>query len=180
MTRSLRAVAGAVLVAFSAGCFGTFALTRKLWNWNNTVSPNKWVKELVFFVFAVVPVYGLAALGDALIFNSIEFWSGNNPIADGKASLERTPEGVRVSMGDRVIDVTVREDGAEARDEKGALVSRVETTEDGVVVRDGEDRVVLRRSGAEIESLASAAVSGGAVFARLLEQQEAGVLVAHR
>ena len=41
----------------------------------------------MFIVFVWVPVYGLAGLGDAVVFNSIEFWSGKNPIdttADGQ------------------------------------------------------------------------------------------------
>lgn len=88
-----RLAAGAVAVAFvCSGCFGSFALTRKLYNWNDTVSQDKWIKELIFIVLAWAPVYGLAGLGDAVVFNSIEFWTGNNPItasADGQAGSTR-------------------------------------------------------------------------------------------
>ena len=46
-----------------SGCYGPFRLTTKLHQWNGNVSNN-----------------GLCTLGDVLIFNSIEFWGGQNPI----------------------------------------------------------------------------------------------------
>lgn len=52
----------------------------KLVNWNQNLS-NKFVNELVFLAFNIVPVYGICYLADAVVINSIEFWSGSNPIA---------------------------------------------------------------------------------------------------
>lgn len=60
-------------------CIGSFALTNKLLSWNKQVS-NKFVNELVFFAFWVIPVYEVAALADVVVINSIEFWSGSNPL----------------------------------------------------------------------------------------------------
>jgi hypothetical protein len=40
------------------------------------------VNELVFLAFNIVPVYGVAYMADALVINSIEFWSGTNPMAN--------------------------------------------------------------------------------------------------
>lgn len=70
-------VCGAFL--FSS-CIGSFALHGKLLSWNQGVS-NKFVNELVFLAFNIIPVYGVCYLADALVINSIEFWSGNNPLA---------------------------------------------------------------------------------------------------
>lgn len=78
---------GTTLVAFTlttTGCFGGFNLTRKVYRFNKNVSPNKWVQELVFLGLAILPVYGFATLIDALIINSIEFWTGSNPVVVGK------------------------------------------------------------------------------------------------
>lgn len=61
-------------------CIGSFQLTNKLLTWNRQVS-NKFVNELVFFAFWVLPVYEVSALADILVINSIEFWSGSNPMA---------------------------------------------------------------------------------------------------
>jgi hypothetical protein len=70
----------AVTVAGSSGCFGSFNVTRKLYNFNKTVSPNKFVQEVVFLAFNIVPVYGVAGAADALVANTVEFWTGKNPV----------------------------------------------------------------------------------------------------
>ena len=63
-----------------SSCVGSFGLFNRLSSWNQGVG-NKFVNELVFLAFNIVPVYGVAYLADALVINSIEFWSGNNPLA---------------------------------------------------------------------------------------------------
>ncbi len=60
-------------------CIGSFALTNKVLSWNNQVG-SKFVNELVFFAFWVLPVYEVTSVADLLVLNSIEFWSGNNPV----------------------------------------------------------------------------------------------------
>ncbi len=61
-------------------CIGSFGLHSKLVNWNQSIG-NKFVNELVFLAFNIIPVYGVCYLADALVINSIEFWSGSNPMA---------------------------------------------------------------------------------------------------
>ena len=63
-----------------SSCVGSFGLHTKLSNWNQNIS-NKFVNELVFLAFNIIPVYGVCYLADALVINSIEFWSGSNPMA---------------------------------------------------------------------------------------------------
>lgn len=62
-----------------SGCYGPFNLTRRLYQWNGQVG-DKWEKELVFLLLVALPVYELSAVGDAIIFNSMEFWTGRNPV----------------------------------------------------------------------------------------------------
>lgn len=71
-----------------SGCYGSFSLTTKLHQWNGQVSNSKFVNELVFFGLCILPAYELCCLGDVLIFNSIEFWGGNNPVAMGADEVE--------------------------------------------------------------------------------------------
>ena len=71
----------ALFVATSSGCFGEFALTRAVYEWNDDVSSNNFVKTLVFWGLNIIPVYGIASFADLIIFNLIEFWTGSNPIA---------------------------------------------------------------------------------------------------
>ena len=41
-----------------------------------------WGNEVVFLLLNIIPVYGVCAgLVDALVLNSIEFWTGDNPMA---------------------------------------------------------------------------------------------------
>ena len=68
-------------------CIGNFALTNKLLGWNKQIG-NKFVNELVFFAFWIEPVYEVAALADVLVLNSIEFWSGSNPVACGRSVID--------------------------------------------------------------------------------------------
>jgi len=85
-------LAAALLVS---GCYGPFNLTRKLHQWNGEVSENKWAVEIVFLALVWAPVYGLAGLGDGLIFNTIEFWGGENPITmeeEPKTRSRRSPQ----------------------------------------------------------------------------------------
>lgn len=84
-------VAGSVL--FSS-CIGSFGLTNKLLTWNNSID-SKFVNELVFIAFWIVPVYEISAIADVLVLNSIEFWSGSNPVADaGSVKTIDTQNGV--------------------------------------------------------------------------------------
>ena len=72
-----------------SSCIGSFSLTNKLLSWNRQIG-NKFLNELVFFAFWVLPVYEVSALADVLVLNSIEFWSGNNPVACGTRVIEGT------------------------------------------------------------------------------------------
>lgn len=67
-------------ILFSS-CVGSFSLFNRLSSWNQGVS-NKFVNELVFLAMNIIPVYPIAYLADALVINSIEFWSGSNPMAN--------------------------------------------------------------------------------------------------
>ena len=68
-------------------CIGSFTLSNKLLSWNKQIG-NKFVNELVFFAFWVLPVYEVSGLADIIVLNSIEFWSGANPIAKGTKTIQ--------------------------------------------------------------------------------------------
>ena len=114
MGRRYRIGAGLMAVALLAsGCYGPFHLTRRLHRWNGQVG-DKWAQEFVFLVLAWLPIYGVATLGDAIVFNSIEFWTGQNPAApEGtprhKASLgSPSPQTRRIVRNDAEAILTHR------------------------------------------------------------------------
>ena len=65
-------------LTLSAGCVGPFNAFNSLSSWNTRVTENRWFNELIFVGLWIVPVYEIAALADAVVFNSIEFWGGEN------------------------------------------------------------------------------------------------------
>ena len=85
------------------GCFGRFALVRKIYQVNSEVN-DKYVRSLVTWVFIIVPVYQVAGLVDFLLFNTIEFWKGTNPLTAGDASF-------RYAQGGQVFDVQAHKSG---------------------------------------------------------------------
>lgn len=76
----LAVIALSTTMLFSS-CVGSFGLFNRVVSWNKSVG-NKFVNELVFLALNIIPVYGVAYLADALVINSIEFWSGSNPMAN--------------------------------------------------------------------------------------------------
>ncbi len=68
------------VATLTAGCLGPNNAFNNLHHWNKSATDNKWGNELIFLALNVIPVYGLAYLGDVVIFNSVEFWGGDNPI----------------------------------------------------------------------------------------------------
>jgi hypothetical protein len=110
-----KAVAVAVMASFmsvTSACFGPFNLTRNVYHFNSGIKGSgevneKWMKEIVFFGMIVIPVYMFAALLDAFIFNSIQFWTGDNPI-----KVTESPDGhIReVQIGEVTITVSWAED----------------------------------------------------------------------
>lgn len=81
--RKIRISVAAILLAGTSlvftSCIGSFGLTNKVLSWNRNIG-SKFVNELVFLAFWILPVYEVTALADVLVINSIEFWSGSNPL----------------------------------------------------------------------------------------------------
>lgn len=71
-------MAGSIL--FSS-CLGSYSAFNGLKDWNSQISDSPFVNNLVFWGLWILPVYEIFLIGDTLIFNVIEFWSGSNPVA---------------------------------------------------------------------------------------------------
>ena len=88
-----------------SSCIGSFALTNNVLSWNQEVS-NKFVNAVIFTAFCILPVYEITVLADALVINTIEFWSGTNPIEastqiidgkDAKYQIDRNKYGYTIT-----------------------------------------------------------------------------------
>lgn len=151
MRKSIAATALlATTLSFSlAGCYGTFPLVRKAYAFNKSVSSDKFVQEGVFLVMTLLPVYGIAAAADAIILNSIEFWTGKNPVADAArtetidgvtAESKILPDGslqltVTDASGKQATTLLTREaDGVSARTVDGEFLGKVAEVSTGTLL----------------------------------------------
>ena len=105
------ALAGSMM---TSSCIGSFALFNSVKNWNNSIG-NKFVNELVFFAFWIVPVYEISLLADVFVINSIEFWSGSNPVACGRSVIEGQDGRYLVDCDKTGYTITSENDGSVVR-----------------------------------------------------------------
>jgi len=123
------------------GCTGSFNITKKIYNVHRS-QDNKWVDEVIFLCFAIIPVYGLGMLADAAIFNTVEFWTGENPI---KLSMNDSQD------KDIIMERTAR--GVVAKDKTGSILyTSIKDPEGGVSVYNGDEILVQYFSPEEVQS----------------------------
>ncbi len=72
----------------STSCLGSFSAFNNLKDWNSQVTDNRFVNNLIFWGLNIIPVYELFFVGDVIIFNVIEFWSGSNPLSMTEGEVE--------------------------------------------------------------------------------------------
>jgi hypothetical protein len=159
-----------VLVSMIAlSCTGTFQLTRQVYDFQ-TKPADKWVDEVLFLAFVIVPVYGVATFVDAVVFNSIEFWTGQNPM---RASLDNNNNVVAQNGKDQLImkydpaskDIQVSPtqtgksfvlsktaNGVVAKDREGkVLFTSVEDSQGGITVLDGNNMTIRHFSREDVQ-----------------------------
>lgn len=157
----------AVLLSYgSVSCMGQFAATKMLYNFNNTVTDNKIVNNLVFWALLIIPVYNLAIAADGIVLNTIEFWTGNNLLAeqlqesDARVARieaqQRSDGAVTVSQGDRRFTLTPIDDGRVLVTEGERALGVAEFGEDGAVVYDLHGQPLTRISRTQAEAAAPA------------------------
>jgi len=161
--------------AVSTGCFGSFRLTRSLYDVNRSVE-DKYLRSVVTWLF-ILP-YGFTATLDFLIFNVVEFWSGSSPVTtsapvtkvyaegDGKAVLTLSREGKTTFATIERYDGGILASTLRVRDDGNGKVTSVETVagrkvRETTAVADADGSVevtVTTSSGAGTERYAAAAV----------------------
>lgn len=80
--RAAALLLGMVASVGLGGCMGQMGISAMLTKGNLSVVDNRYGRAGVFMLLS--PVYAVAATADLFVFNTIEFWSGKNPIT-GKA-----------------------------------------------------------------------------------------------
>lgn len=98
----------------TSSCIGSYSLFNKFAKWETRISSNKFVNAIIGFI--LTPIVGsVCLLADSLVLNSIEFWSGSNPLADiGKTKTVMGQDG-------RYYAVTTLKNGYEIKAPTGEI-----------------------------------------------------------
>ncbi len=86
---AIKALAVAVFAASLTGCMGQMGTSAMVTKANLSVVDNRYGRAGLFMLLS--PVYGIAATADFFIFNTIEFWTGTNPITGKSPAVVDMP-----------------------------------------------------------------------------------------
>lgn len=154
-----RLVAVALAATLTTGCIGKFAAFNGVQRWNKGMG-NRYVASAVHIALWIVPVYELCLLGDLIIFNTIEFWGGSNPIA--MQVEEAGPGHVKVAVEGRSYDLRQRPDGAVAIEADGEVLAIARAGVDGGwVLEDVKTGRVIALDAARVEQIQQAMAQAG-------------------
>ena len=96
-TFKLTALLLATTIMYSS-CIGSFQLTKKVFDINKSIG-SKWVNELIFAACCVLPVYEITLFADAIILNSIEFWTGKKLLSNnGEKKIVKNSKGENIEI----------------------------------------------------------------------------------
>ena len=73
---------------------GSFSLFNKYREWQTNMTSNKFVNAIVAYVLGSI-CYPITLFVDSLVLNTVEFWSGSNPVASnvGKTKMVKGQDG---------------------------------------------------------------------------------------
>ncbi|MBU5635971.1 DUF3332 domain-containing protein [Geomonas sp. Red69] len=158
------------------GCYGKMALTRKVYQVNGEVG-DKYLRSLVTWVFIIVPVYGIAALVDFVLFNTIEFWSGHNPVAQGEKDFQYSENGdtfkVHAQKSGETLRYTFNRYHGDTYLDTLTIDWNVKTGNSVAALREGDNvtqfQAMRGKGGVKVTSSAPAALNGGAQMTALYQ-----------
>jgi hypothetical protein len=64
----------------NSGCMGSYKLTNTVYAWNKKATGNKFINHVIFWILGWNVYVAFVAI-DTFILNTIEYWSGKNPMA---------------------------------------------------------------------------------------------------
>ena len=96
----------ATCIFLCTGCMGNMGISQNVKKGNLSVTENRWGREVTFLGFQILWVYRISALLDLIVFNSIEFWSGENPVTNQPALVNIPKETLEKIFGEKEIDMT--------------------------------------------------------------------------
>ena len=133
--------AAVVLLAGSflcSSCIGSFSLFNKYEKWQCNMTSNKYVNGIVGLILQPI-VGGVCLFVDAVVLNTIEFWSGSNPMALNKVQTVKGQDG-------RYYAVKTLKNGYEVKAPNGeiTLFTHDSKTESWSITQNGVTKEIIR------------------------------------
>lgn len=122
-----------------SSCIGSFSLFNKYAAWQKNMSDNKFLNAIVGFI--LMPIVGSITLFvDAVVLNTIEFWSGDNPVA----SVAKTKQ--VIGEDGRLYAVKTLKNGYEVTNSEGevTLFTHNKKNDSWSVTKDGVTKEIFR------------------------------------
>ena len=99
----------------TTSCVGSFSLFNRVAKWNMRATNSKFLNEIIFLLIS--PAYVVCTTVDALVLNTIEFWTGNNPLAQKVGTTQDV-----LGQDGRYYAVTTLKDGYEIKNPEGETI----------------------------------------------------------
>ena len=151
----------------TSACYGPFELTKKVYNWNGSLG-DKWVVEGAFLVMNIIPVYGAAGFVDAVVLNSVKFWTGKSALSSQVIEKDGMKAVMTGYSAQKVVRMDIYRDGKFVETavlkpstdgtmqavmlDGSRMVSR-QATDGSFVVARGDGKVLGKYSASEAESI---------------------------
>jgi len=102
LKRVMLGLLAATVLFATSGCYGTYTLTKKIYKWNGNATDNKWANSIIMWGLVIIPVYEICIFVDFIVLNTVEFWTGSNPLAMAEGESETQI----VLSGDKTFEIT--------------------------------------------------------------------------
>ena len=142
----------------TTSCVGSFSLFNRVAKWNTHATGSKFLNEIIFILIS--PAYAVCGVADLLVLNTVEFWSGSNPMAQKVGTTQEV-----LGKDGRYYAVTTLSDGYEVKCPDGETIRFVydRTTDSWSQVQDGRSIKVRPDAAGVFET--RMAVSGACLYA---------------
>jgi len=139
LKRGLLGLMVAAVLVSATGCYGSFEATSKIYQWNGKATDNKWANSIIMFGLIIIPVYEICMFVDFVVLNTVEFWTGSNPLAMQAGESEMQI----VQSGDKTFEITATQNQFHIAQVKGegtgqAIDLKFKTDEAAWYVTNGE------------------------------------------
>ncbi len=144
LKKTVLALVAVSIMILATGCYGSFTLTKSVYKWNGKVTNDKFANSIVMWAMVIVPVYEFCAFVDFIVLNTVEFWTGSNPLTMNEGEQEMQI----VQSGDKTFEITASKNQFHIEQTAGQGIGQTvdlvyKTTEGAWYVRNSEKEYKL-------------------------------------